>query len=70
MRTLIVRQPAIIVSPIRKSLPGRILEALVGWQRRASDRRQLALMDETMLKDIGVTRLDAEQEASKPFWRE
>ena len=29
----------------------------------------LLQLDERMLKDIGVTRVDVAQEASKPFWR-
>jgi uncharacterized protein YjiS (DUF1127 family) len=69
MRTLTARQPALIGSTNPTSLPRRILDTLVAWQRRAADRRQLASMEETMLKDMGVSRLDAEREAAKPFWR-
>lgn len=39
------------------------------WHDRALTRRQLAEMDDRLLKDIGLTRLDAEQEYTKPFWR-
>jgi uncharacterized protein YjiS (DUF1127 family) len=40
------------------------------WRRRIDDRAQLAELDERMLKDIGLTRVDAEFLMNKPFWRE
>jgi uncharacterized protein YjiS (DUF1127 family) len=39
------------------------------WAERASQRRALAALDDPALKDIGVSRADAEAEAAKPFWR-
>jgi len=39
------------------------------WHQRARQRRQLARLDDALLKDIGLTRCDAETEAAKPFWR-
>jgi len=39
------------------------------WHRRAQERRLLAAMSERDLRDIGLTSLDAMQEAGKPFWR-
>jgi uncharacterized protein YjiS (DUF1127 family) len=39
------------------------------WWRRMQDRRMLATMSEQSLRDIGITRYDAEFEARKPFWR-
>ncbi len=35
------------------------------WRTRAL----LAEMGDTMLKDIGLTRAEAQIEADKPFWR-
>src|SRR5262249_55371779 len=44
--------------------------ALVGtWRRRVGGRRELALMSDRSLRDIGITRYDAFQEIRKPFWR-
>ena len=40
------------------------------WRQRKDGRRELARLDERMLRDIGLTRLDAEYEINKPFWRE
>jgi uncharacterized protein YjiS (DUF1127 family) len=39
------------------------------WQQRHRTRRQLATLDSHALKDIGVTRTDALNEAKKSFWR-
>jgi uncharacterized protein YjiS (DUF1127 family) len=39
------------------------------WWRRMQDRRTLATMSEQSLRDIGISRYDAEFEARKPFWR-
>lgn len=34
----------------------------------ARTRRDLAELDANQLRDIGITRVDAEQEAARPFW--
>ncbi len=39
------------------------------WQERARSRHVLSMMDETALKDIGLSRSMAETEINKPFWR-
>jgi uncharacterized protein YjiS (DUF1127 family) len=41
-----------------------------GWRRRARERGQLAALDDRMLRDIGLSRTDAEFLINKPFWRE
>ena len=40
------------------------------WRRRTRMRGELAQLDDRMLKDIGLTRADAEFLSNKPFWRE
>ena len=40
------------------------------WRRRVRERGELAALDDRMLKDIGLTRADAEFLSNKPFWRE
>jgi uncharacterized protein YjiS (DUF1127 family) len=48
----------------------RRLQAMIGeWRRRAGSRRELLALDDHMLKDIGITRVDAQYEAAKSFWR-
>jgi uncharacterized protein YjiS (DUF1127 family) len=37
------------------------------WGRRRS-RTYLSQLDDRMLKDIGITRAEADWEANKPFW--
>ena len=32
-------------------------------------RRALLRLDDAMLKDLGISRVDALQEGGKPFWR-
>jgi uncharacterized protein YjiS (DUF1127 family) len=54
----------------RPSRHVRRLIALVGtWRRRVRGRRELALMSDRSLRDIGLTRYDAVQEIRKPIWR-
>ena len=47
----------------------RVIETILLWMERAEQRRQLARLDDHLLKDIGVTRPEAAREAAKPFWR-
>ncbi len=46
-----------------------LLEVFLIWQDRGVQRRALAQLDDRMLKDIGLSRVDAVREAGKPFWR-
>ncbi len=50
------------------TLPERIADVLYEWQRRASGRHHLRVLDDHMLKDIGLSRADVGGEAGKPFW--
>jgi uncharacterized protein YjiS (DUF1127 family) len=50
---------------------GRHLIATVReWGRRVRGRAELAALDDRMLKDIGMTRAEAEFLSNRPFWRE
>ena len=44
----------------------------IEWIARAREvartRRKLAMLDETRLADLGLTRAEAEIEAGRPFW--
>jgi uncharacterized protein YjiS (DUF1127 family) len=46
-----------------------VLSLIGEWFRRVESRRELAALCDRTLRDIGITRVDAMQEASKPFWR-
>ena len=45
-----------------------LVERVLLWQQRLSERHSLRGMSDQMLKDIGLSRADIEREASKPFW--
>ncbi|HEX6119268.1 MAG TPA: DUF1127 domain-containing protein [Dongiaceae bacterium] len=47
----------------------RMIEAPIAWLERMRERRQLAGLNDAMLKDIGVSRADVEHVVEKPFWR-
>jgi uncharacterized protein YjiS (DUF1127 family) len=47
-----------------------IRRTLAKWRDRAHGRELLNRMNDRQLKDIGLTRLDANREARKFFWRE
>ncbi|MGF1609690.1 MAG: DUF1127 domain-containing protein [Kiloniellales bacterium] len=46
-----------------------LFDLLLLWQERAAQRYALSMLDAHALKDIGLTRAEAEREAGKPFWR-
>jgi uncharacterized protein YjiS (DUF1127 family) len=45
------------------------LERLLLWQQRARERRELGSLSDDLLKDMGLSRSTASEEARKPFWR-
>jgi len=47
----------------------RIVDMLLQFHERTRQRQALMALDDRLLKDIGISRADAEREASKPFWR-
>lgn len=50
-------------------IAARLLLAAMGEAaRRHRTRRHLSALEGHLLRDIGVTRMDAEFEAAKPFW--
>ena len=46
----------------------RLIEVVLRWQDRANQRHLLRSMPDAALKDMGISRSDAEREAGKPFW--
>lgn len=53
----------------RQSGPLRLVDQLLAWQERVRARRHLAELPDYLLKDIGVSRAVAQEEARKPFWK-
>ncbi len=64
-----ILQIARLAAP-RRTSPLVVLAAIVRrWRARIRERRSLAAIDERLLRDIGINRLDAAREYTKPFWR-
>lgn len=47
---------------------GKLGRQLKRWYQLAEQRRQLAMLDDTALKDLGLSRGDVMQEVERPFW--
>jgi len=64
--------PRAAVSNRRKLTLGWLLrqatDRLHRWRMLARERYLLQTLSDEMLKDIGISRLDAEREAGRPFW--
>jgi uncharacterized protein YjiS (DUF1127 family) len=48
----------------------KIAETTQPWFERWRQRQALMRLDDHLLKDIGVSRADADLEGTKPFWKE
>lgn len=46
------------------------LQTVEVWYERSRQRRRLAQLDDHLLRDIGIDRLAAMEEVTKPFWQE
>ncbi len=44
------------------------VKTLSEWRQRSRQRRHLALLDEHLLRDVGIDRMTARQEASRRAW--
>jgi uncharacterized protein YjiS (DUF1127 family) len=40
------------------------------WRERILQRREMARLDDRMLADIGMSRIEATREFNKPFWKD
>jgi uncharacterized protein YjiS (DUF1127 family) len=60
----------LIDSWLARAIAGRraVLSRMAQWQQRVAGRRELMTLTDRDLHDIGITRSEAEAEASKPFW--
>ncbi|MCB1956769.1 MAG: DUF1127 domain-containing protein [Rhodocyclaceae bacterium] len=59
-RSALARQPLLL----------RLAGLVVLWARRHRARAELRVLDPHILRDIGVSRAQADFEADKPFWRD
>jgi len=47
-----------------------LLRHILTWRERIRQRRALAMADDWLLKDVGVSRADVMRECDKAFWQE
>jgi len=50
-------------------LVSRVFDVILRWEDRARGRKELAQLDDRLLRDIGLNRIDALRESDKPFWK-
>jgi uncharacterized protein YjiS (DUF1127 family) len=48
----------------------RGIDQALACAERSRQRRQLAELDDYMLRDVGLTRADVASELRKPFWQQ
>ncbi len=53
----------------KKSFLGLVKQKILFWFERSKQRKQLAKLDDRLLRDIGLTRDQVQAEISKPFWK-
>ena len=46
-----------------------LLDIIAHRQRRRIERRAMLRLDDHMLRDIGLDRMQVEEMAARPFWR-
>ncbi len=49
-------------------LVGKVINKILFWREVATQRAVLSRLSDELLKDIGISRAEAEREASRPFW--
>jgi uncharacterized protein YjiS (DUF1127 family) len=54
-----------VLSAIERA--GRLIQT---WRERARSRRELALIEPWVWKDLGLGSYDVRRELEKPFWRD
>lgn len=66
-------RPAPLSHPVPRREPRNLAAAAFGliarWIDRTRQRDALAGLNDHLLRDIGITRVEAAREAEKPFWR-
>lgn len=63
-------QPTAAASQAQDCSASALIDMLLKWRERSRQRRLLLTLEDHILRDIGVSRTDAELEANKPCWRD
>lgn len=48
----------------------RLMARILRWQQLARERRQLAMLSDAALKDLGLNRGEILREVDRPFWHD
>ena len=60
-----------IIPSIQINIPvAQGIDAVMTWIERVQQRRALARLDDRLLADIGISRVDAMREAARPGWKD
>jgi uncharacterized protein YjiS (DUF1127 family) len=65
-----IEKPQILRATAPQAAVTSVVKTLLAWAIRHRSRRNLARLDDHMLRDIGLDRLAARQECAKPFWQD
>lgn len=68
MRASVITTRRPTPAPARPGLLAALLKRVVLWREVIRQRRQLAGLNDAMLRDIGLSRCDAEGEYRRHFW--
>ncbi|GEN26588.1 hypothetical protein HVA01_02340 [Halovibrio variabilis] len=61
--------PSFSLTQLRYRLSHQLSYQLRQYRHNRHSRRQLLALDDRLLKDIGITREQAQKEGRKPFWK-
>lgn len=61
--------PRILAQRTPRDTLRKLLQLLQLWRQRSRTRRQLAMLDERLLADAGISHSERMDELDKPFWR-
>jgi uncharacterized protein YjiS (DUF1127 family) len=68
MRATVLSTRSPVRAPAGPSFAAKLLERAVLWLEVRRQRRPLASLNDAMLRDIGISRADAEGEYRRHFW--
>ena len=68
MRASVITTCRQLSTRAQPSLLAALLERVALWMEVRRQRRQLASLNDAMLRDIGISRADAEGEYQRHFW--
>ncbi|CAD0185677.1 hypothetical protein RUESEDTHA_02572 [Ruegeria sp. THAF57] len=54
--------------PLIAALAVRFAATVTKWERQRRSRVNLSKLDDRMLRDVGLTRHQADREINRPFW--